>query len=59
MSHYQNCTKEHPMPPDAPGSWAHEGACEVGEQEDSWPSGDLQRMECKDCGQRWTKELPQ
>ena len=53
------CTKENPWHKGIVGPSEHEGAYEVGEQEDGWPSGDLVRMRCPNCGVEWTKELPQ
>ncbi len=55
------CSPEHPMPKDAPNGtrWVHTNVAEVGEQEDGYPGGNLQRMRCKDCGVNWKMELPQ
>ena len=41
------------------GYMVHPNAREVGEQEDGYPGGDIQRWECPDCGARWKQELPQ
>jgi hypothetical protein len=43
------CTKENPMPKDAPGQWEHEGAKFVRENYD----GDIDYYRCVDCGQEW------
>jgi len=53
------CTAQNPMPKDAPGKWEHEGAFEVGDQEDGWPGGDIVKYECPNCGKTWKTELPQ
>lgn len=37
----------------------HVDAQEVGEQENGWPSGDVVRMQCPNCGHKWYVELPQ
>ena len=40
--------------------WEHDNVSEVPDsQEDGWPSGDTVQMTCGNCGQYWTKELPQ
>lgn len=54
------CTKENPWAPGKPTPVTHVNAREVPDsQEGGWPSGDTVRMECLNCGHRWTKELPQ
>lgn len=56
------CTKETPFTPEKDSSevtWMHEGAEEVGYQEDGYPGGDIQRYRCKHCGTEWKEELPQ
>lgn len=53
------CTKANPWKPEMGTPVEHEGAHEVGEQEDGWPSGDIVTMECPNCGERWRMELPQ
>jgi hypothetical protein len=55
------CSPEYPMPADCPPNsrWAHTNVEEVGDQEDGYPGGDIQRMRCKDCGETWWTELPQ
>lgn len=55
------CNASHPMPKDAPDGfrWEHDGCHEVGDQEDGYPGGDIQRVECRDCEKRWKMELPQ
>jgi hypothetical protein len=55
-----NCTKESPMPKDAPGRWIHHNTEEVGDQEDShgW-GGDIVTMRCLNCNHTWRMELPQ
>lgn len=60
----RRCTKENPMTPERdstePGwGWYHEGLFEVGEPEDNWPCGDIQRYECPNCGISFKAELPQ
>lgn len=47
------CSTEHPMPKGAPGNWAHTNVtCTY--------SGDYyDRYECRDCGARWSVELPE
>jgi hypothetical protein len=46
---YQKCTKENPMPKDAPGHWAHEGAECTGSNYE----GDVDYWRCRDCGTTW------
>lgn len=53
------CTKEKPWTPDMGFPVEHDGAHEVGEQEDGYPGGDIVTMECSNCGVRWKQELPQ
>ncbi len=55
------CSPENPMPKDAPKNirWIHSNLEEVGEQENGYPSGDIVRYRCKDCGATWRQELPQ
>lgn len=55
----QLCTPESPMPKNAKGYWAHRDVEEVGNQEDGYPSGDIQTYRCKSCGKMWKEELPQ
>jgi hypothetical protein len=55
MSERQVCSPEHPMPKDASGRWAHTNVREVGGCMD----GCCADYECKDCGHKWTEELPQ
>jgi hypothetical protein len=43
----------------AAGMVRHDGAYEVGDQEDGYPGGDIVTMECPNCGHRWRIELPQ
>jgi hypothetical protein len=47
------CTPERPMPQGAAGQWAHTGThCTYsGDYHDSY--------ECRDCGARWSQELPE
>lgn len=60
MSEPRNiCTPENPMPKGASGSWLHTNVEEVGEQQDGYPGGDIQKMRCTDCGKEWKEELPQ
>jgi rubrerythrin len=56
---YQICSPEHPMPQGDKGRWQHTNTEEVGDQEDGWPGGDIQKYRCKDCGHTWKEELPQ
>lgn len=51
----QTCTKENPMPKDAPGMWQHAGAYETG----GCSQGCCAYYECRDCGHRWKAELGQ
>lgn len=53
------CTKDSPMPEGAPGRWEHTNTEEVGDQRDGYPGGDIVTVRCKDCGAKWTEELPQ
>ena len=53
------CSPDSPMPAGARGRWLHLRTEECGEQERGWPSGDLVRVRCKDCGATWKEELPQ
>ena len=58
----RDCTEQTPFSEsvDKPGDrWQHHGAYEVGEQEDGYPGGDIQRYRCKFCGLEWKEELPQ
>jgi hypothetical protein len=53
------CTATTPWDP-SKGEWVeHEGAREVGDQEDGYPGGDIVTMQCPHCGTTWRKELPQ
>lgn len=56
------CSKGNPKTDDRDDGkcfWQHHGAREVGDQSDGYPGGDIQRMECTDCGEKWKSELPQ
>jgi hypothetical protein len=53
------CTADHPWRPGLPTPVTHPDACEVGEQEDGWPAGDIVTYACPHCGHRWKVELPQ
>lgn len=54
------CTPEKPWDHKPTGQQVrHTNVEEVGDQEDGWPGGDIQRMRCKDCGHTWKEELPQ
>lgn len=53
------CTKEYPWRPEIGTPVFHDGAHEVGEQESSYPAGDIVTMKCPNCGVTWQKELPQ
>lgn len=60
----RECTEENPYTKERdetePGRrWSHEGAHEIGEQEDGYPGGDTVKMGCKNCNVEWTKELAQ
>jgi len=60
----RQCTKDNPYTSERdktePGrGWEHDGAHEVGEQEDGWPGGDIITVKCQNCGTRWKEELPQ
>lgn len=55
-----HCTKETPWRPGGPFMRVvHEDACEIGEQENGWPSGDIVHKRCPNCGKEWDEELPQ
>jgi len=53
------CTKEAPWKPEYGKPVEHEGAHEIGEQEDGYPGGDIVTMCCDNCGIQWRTELPQ
>jgi hypothetical protein len=53
------CSKERPWKPYMGTPVVHVDAHEVGEQQNGWPSGDLVRMACPNCGTEWEQELPQ
>lgn len=56
------CTREYPYSQDRdkPGTrWEHINAIEVGDQEDGYPGGDIQKFRCPTCGMEWEQELPQ
>lgn len=53
------CTMDDPWKPDMPTPVQHTGAKSAGAQRDGWPSGDIQPMECTNCGHNWEQELPQ
>jgi hypothetical protein len=53
------CTEDAPWTPDKGNYTSHPDAKAVGEQEDGWPGGDIQRYECPHCGLRFSRELPQ
>jgi hypothetical protein len=56
---YQTCTKEAPMPPNAPGRWAHPDADLVLEEYNGLSGGgDYEKYECPHCGKRFWVELP-
>ena len=52
------CTEETPWEGQK-GPVEHPDAQEIGPQLDDYPSGDIQKMECPNCGHRWKIELPQ
>lgn len=55
------CTKEHPWDGKVRSGVRvrHSEVREVGEQQDGYPGGDIVTYECRNCGHRWTAELPQ
>lgn len=53
------CTPENPWKPEYGFPVRHTNCHEYGEQEDGWPSGDIVRMKCDNCGVTWKEELPQ
>ena len=53
------CTAEPPWDPSKGSRAVHDNTEDVGEQQDGYPGGDLQRVRCKNCGKSWTMELPQ
>ena len=60
----RNCTEDNPYTDERdrtePGfGWVHSAAEEIGDQEDGYPGGDIQRVRCGNCGIEWRKELPQ
>ncbi len=55
----KTCTKETPMPKGDTGRWEHDNTRQVGHQENGWPSGDIIKVECLNCGLTWKEELPQ
>lgn len=53
------CTKANPWDPSKGTPVSHEDVEEVGDQEDGYPGGDIQRYRCRACGATWKEELPQ
>lgn len=53
------CTKGRPWDGRKGLRVEHDGAREVGEQEDGYPGGDIITMECPNCKHTWKAELPQ
>jgi len=51
--HVRLCYPERPMPKGAAGRWEHTSAREIGDSDYS------AHYECKDCGHRWSSELPE
>ena len=49
------CTKENPDH----DAQIHPDAMEEGEQQDGYPSGDIQGYKCPNCGLYFSVELPQ
>jgi hypothetical protein len=56
---YRICTPARPWTAADGTPVAHESAESVGDQEDGYPGGDIQRYRCRDCGHTWSVELPQ
>lgn len=59
QSNFYLCTPEKPWKPEYGMPVQHKNVEEIGDQESGWPSGDIQRYRCKDCGATWKSELPQ
>ena len=59
MSDAFQCTKETPWSSDKGTPVEHDAVEEVGDQQDGWPGGDIVTKRCKNCGHKWTQELPQ
>lgn len=55
------CTKEKPWDGHLePGDRVqHDDVQSIGPQWPGWPSGDIQRYRCRNCGHEWKEELPQ
>lgn len=53
------CTKDAPWREGLPTPVEHDAAFQVGDQRDGYPGGDIVTRECRNCGTRWTQELPQ
>jgi hypothetical protein len=49
------CTLARPMPPGAPGAWAHQDTARAG----TCSEGCCDRYECRACGKLWTQEVAQ
>jgi len=58
MNERHICTAENPWK-SGMGRAIHPDAVAVGEQQDGWPSGDIQSYKCPHCGLQFTVELPQ
>jgi hypothetical protein len=57
--HWTVCTKANPWDRTSKAPVMHDAVREIGEQQDGYPGGDIVTMECRNCGHRWTVELPQ
>ncbi len=56
------CTEAKPYSEDRDNvnvCWQHSKVIEIGDQENGYPCGDIQRMKCLNCGVEWDEELPQ
>lgn len=55
MEERQICSKDAPMPAEAPGRWQHPEAREIGE---TYSDGCFAEYQCPHCKRQWTVELP-
>jgi len=53
------CTADDPWSPEKAKRARHNDAVPIGEQQDGWPSGDIQRYRCPHCEHEFDLELPQ